>query len=262
MYTKTETNNATNLDPAPIRILLAESDPAEIAGIRSNIDLNFQGGIQIVNNYYDLMKKVAETAQQVLILGMIDNSNPLGICKECREIWEQLPIVLISKQSVVDSFRELARTWGATDIITNDAVKLNQLLQSFVQTTPQQPDHQPQPRSQSTISGEEILTGLREIAEIGSNYFGPLAQGNYWRKAHDHIVDEFPFVQNWSADHFGKIGCHDSMLVAELTDAEIYSLRIWVSTFIEECERIIVDFDVVLNNSDLSPLAKDLLAKS
>ena len=106
-----------------------------------------------------------------------------------------------------------------------------------------------------------MLSWLEEIIVISNNYFGPLAQGNYWRKSRARIVDEFPFVSNWSVDHFSKISCDETMLDRDLTDEDIQSLQVWTRMFIEECERIITDYRSILNNSNLSVLAKDLLIK-
>jgi hypothetical protein len=272
MHNNTEISNSTDADLQPIHILLAESDPSEIARIRSNIDREFQAGIEIAKNYDDLLGKI--TQPQLLILGRIDKSNYFQICQECHKIWESLPIVLISRQKVIDdSFRQLAKAWGVADIITNDPVTLDRLFQTLGKPRLQPPTKEPlpkptlqpptnEPQIQQTITGQMMLTGLREIATISNNFFGPLAQGNYWRKSHDLIVDEFPFILNWSADHFGKISCNESILEQELTDEDIESLRIWVRIFIEECERIIVGFGGILNNSGISAAAKDLLSKS
>jgi DNA-binding response OmpR family regulator len=116
--------------------------------------------------------------------------------------------------------------------------------------------------SEPKLIGKTMLSALEEIILISNNYFGPLAQGNYWRKSHARIVCELPFISNWSVDHFSKISCSESTLTNELTNEEIQNLRVWVQMFIEECERIINDFRSILNNSDISPLAKDLLANS
>jgi hypothetical protein len=109
------------------------------------------------------------------------------------------------------------------------------------------------------ISCRVMLAALEEIISVSNNYFGPLAQGNYWRKAHAQIIDEIPFITNWSADHFSKITCQENMLERGLTAENMHSLQVWVNLFVKECERIIIDFRAILTNSDLSPLAKDLL---
>jgi CheY-like chemotaxis protein len=244
-----------------VKILLAESDPSTIAQIISNTDRELQGSIQVSKNYYDLLERITEEAPDLLLLGKIDNFNCFDICQECHKIRDNLSIILLSKQSVIDSsFRQLALSKGATDIITNDPIQLNQLFEKLHRLASSGETNSNV--SSSLITGEMMLVALQEIAAIASNYFGALAQGNYWRKAHDRIVDEFPSLANWSADHFGKLGCNDNLLGEELTAEEVESLRIWVSIFIEECQRIIVDFGAILAIADLSDTAKQLLAQS
>ncbi|WP_310484963.1 hypothetical protein [Chamaesiphon sp. VAR_48_metabat_403] len=275
-YIDNENNSGTDLPS--IQILLAESDVAEIDRLRSSIDLEFHSGIKIVKSYHDLLQHIALERPQVVILGKIDKSNYLDICKECYKIMPNLPIVLLSTQvTISDSFRQLVKTCGLTDVITKDSKKLNILLRKLAVSIHQPTASVPKsfqanrlipqppvsiPALESTIAGKNMLDGLREIVTISNNYFGPLAQGNYWRKAHARIVDECPFIQHWSADHFSKLDCDESILEQTLTDKDLQSLRAWVQFFVEECERIIVDFRVILNDAALSPLAKDLLPTS
>lgn len=270
-----DNENNPGADLPPIQILLAESDSAEIARLKLSIDREFQSGIKIVKNYDNLLKHIALEQPQLVILGKIDKSNYLDICKECYEILPNLPIVLLSTQvTISDSFRKLVKTCGLTDVISKDSQKLNSLLQQLTLDIRQQTVITPKlvtalarsPQTQvsapipdSAIAGEIILNALREIVTISNHYFGPLAQGNYWRKAHAQIVDEFPFMQYWSADHFSKLDCDESIRSQTLTDNDLQSLRAWVELFVEECERIIIDFRLILNDAKLSPLAKDLL---
>jgi hypothetical protein len=273
-----------------IKILLAESDPAERDRIKSTIDPEFQAGIQIAKTYYQLVESTIREPYQLVILGKIDNSNYSEIAKNCHQTQKNLPIVLLSSQGIIiDSFRQLVKTCGLADVITRDSGNLNQLVRGISMSMHQQAVSQPlgkptDPTRQhltteplgmgsladrSTdrmlprpkISGKMMLAALEEIVTVSNNYFGPLAQGNYWRKAHARGVDEFPFLQNWSADHFSKLGCYESILERELTAEEIQSLRLWVQFFVEECERIIIDYREVLNNSALSPIATYLLIK-
>lgn len=261
----------------PIEILLAESDSAEIDRLKLSIDREFQSGIKIVKSYDNLLKQIALEQPQVVILGKIDKSNYLDICKECYEILPNLPIVLLSTQvTISDSFRKLVKTCGLTDVISKDSQELNVLLHKLaidirkqastprsVTATARFPQQQIGVTTpDSAIAGEIVLNALIEIVTISNNYFGPLAQGNYWRKAHARIVAEFPFMQYWSADHFSKLDCDESIRQQTLTDKDLQSLRVWVQLFVEECERIIVDFRFILNDAKLSPLAKDLLPTS
>ena len=295
MPTSNEIKNMLDVELPPIRVLLAESDPLEIDRIRSTINREFQVGMKVAKSYHELLASIERERPQLVILGKIDKSSYLEIAQECHNIHASLPIVLLSSQGIIiDSFRQLVKTCGLTDVIGRNG-SLNQLLQKLTETITEQSNRQPlgktdrptqqnltsdplekptapvaqlirqQPAAKSpgqTISGRMMLAGLEEIVIISNNYFGPLAQGNYWRKTHARILDEFPFIANWSADHFSKIDCQANILERELTDEDIQSLRVWVVMFVEECERIVVDYRTILKNSNLSPSAKNLLATS
>ena len=263
MSTNTEGRNTRNIDLSSARILLAESDLLEIARVELNIDLEFRNRVKVVKTYNELITSIAKESPQLLMLGRIDKLNYFEICQDCQRLWPKMIIILLFRQKVINySFHQVVKSYGVTDIISNDFVRLNQLLQSLDlckelidgQSLNEHP-------LQSIITGRTILDGLEEIIIISNNYFGTLAQGNYWRKSRAQIVDEFPFIQKWSADHFGKLSCDDSILDQALTDEDIHSLRVWVEFFIRECERIIVDYQILLNNSALSSQAKDLINK-
>lgn len=269
----------TTADLPSIKILLAESNPVEFDRIRSNVDREFRDRIQVVQNYEDLLTNLAQEIPQLLLLGKIDKFNYFDICKECHKICQNLPIFLISREATIsDSFRNLAITRGLTDIVEPDPVQLNKLFQTIAKPTqfqsvkehpselsiarPVQLQADSYCSSDLPIIGKTMLAWLEKIVAISSNYFGPLAQGNYWRKTHAQIIDQFPLISNWLVDHFGKISCHESILARELTDEDIKCLRAWVQLFVEECKRIIINFESILDNSDLSLLAKTLLIKS
>jgi hypothetical protein len=278
MLTSTEFKYMTTAALPSIKILLAEANPVEFDRIRSNVDQEFRDLIQVVQNYEDLLTRLTLDIPQLLLIGRIDKFNYFDICKECHKLRQDLPIVLISREEKIsESFRNLAITRGLTDVVDADPVQINKLFLTLkptsqiqqIRSQSLQPIAQPvkvQPASDWSsdlpIIGKTMLAWLETIVAISNNYFGPLAQGNYWRKTHTQIIDKFPLIANWSVDHFGKISCHESILARELTDEDIQCLRVWVQMFVEECERIIVDFTSILDNSDLSILAKTLLIKS
>jgi hypothetical protein len=278
MPTSTKFKHMTTADLPPIKILLAESNPVEFDRIRSSVDREFRDGIQVVQNYEDLLTRLTLEIPQLLLIGRIDKFNYFDICKECHKLRQNLPIFLISREEKIsESFRNLAIMRGLTDVVDSDPAQLTKLFQTIAKPSQTQPTRtQSLPpiakpvQSQITrdlsselpVFGETMLTWLEKIVAISNNYFGPLAQGNYWRKTHAQLIDQFPLIANWSVDHFGKISCQESILAQELTDEDIHCLRTWVQKFVEECERIIIDFKSILNKSDLSLLAKTLLIKS
>jgi hypothetical protein len=262
MPTRTEVNKIIDTDLPPIQVILAESNPFEVDRIRLNVNREFQAGIRVARSYDDLIANIIAELPQLILLGRIDRFNYFDICKDCHAIRAELPIFLLSREETIsDSFLKLAKTRGLTDIIEPDPVKLNLLFQTINRPIIYQ-QQLSKPSLELPIVGKTMLVWLEEIITISNNYFGPLAQGNYWRKSRARIIDEFPFVTNWSVDHFSKISCYESILNQELTAEDIQSLQVWVRMFIEECERIIIDYGSILNNSDLSLFAKDLLTKS
>ncbi len=252
----------------PIQILLAESDPAEIAKIRSITEQDFQAEFKIAKNFNELLERIAEEPPQLVILGNINRFDYFHICQECKKIWGggEMQIALLSKQKFVDDYFDelLKNCFGVTDIIYDDLLKLKQLLRILTESA-----DRPSTNELSlnlNITGEMMLSSLEEIVTITDNYFGTLAQGNYWRKARTRIVDEFPvdefpYILNWSADHFSKFECDERILTEELTDEDIQSLGAWVREFIKECERTMIDFGIILNNnSSLSLLTRYLVS--
>ena len=263
MPTSTEITNTIEANLPSVRAILAESNSFEVDRIRSSVRQEFQAGIQVAENYNELIAKLSQELPQLVLLGRIDRFNYFDICKGCHEVRAKLPIFLISREEKIsDSFLKLAKTRGLTDIIEPDPVKLNLLFQTIAQSIDLLNSLEPTaPLVELPIVGIKMLEWLEEIIAISNNYFGPLAQGNYWRKAHAKNIGEFPTIANWSVDHFGKVSCSETILTQALTNDDIEGLRRWVKTFIEECERIIIDFRSILNHSDLSLLAKDLLTK-
>jgi CheY-like chemotaxis protein len=197
---------------------------------------------------------------EVLLLGMFDTLNAFAVCRKCHQTWEHLPIVILTRQTsggdYFDLFRRTAIEMGATDVVSNDLLQLARLLQGLPLQLPTVTNTA---GIDTAISVQMMWDALNEITAIGNNYFGPLAQGNYWRKAHARICDRFPVLQNWSADHFGMIGSNEIILQTQFTAEDLQGLQSWVAGYLSECERIIVDFGGILNNSNLSPAALLLL---
>lgn len=261
MLPTTQSPNNTLQSNSLVRIFLADTDPKIASQIIANTDPEFQHCIEVYKNYYDLLEKIAKEPPNLLIVGKIDNFNSFDVCHECHKLRDDLKIAILSRQSVIDdSFRKLALSKGAMDIITNDPQQLHILFQRLNKSS-SDPGHT-RVASQSIITGQMMLAALKEITEIGSNYFGALAQGNYWRKSQARIVDEFPSLRNWSVDHFGNISCNENTLHEELTDEDLDSLQTWVRLFIEECERIIVDFREILTNRNLSSTSQKILCNA
>jgi hypothetical protein len=254
------TINLKDSSQSIIRIVLAESSLPEIDLIRTSIVDTSQVKIIVAFTYNQLVANIIKEQPQLVLLGNIDVVNYFEICRECHKISSEISIVLLSKQKVAnDSFQQTLQSYGLTDIIcSSDSKKLYQFITKL--KTKHLSINEVQPELRAT--GRVMLAVLEEIVAVSNKYFGSLAQGNYWRKAHTQLIDQFPSLRNWSSDHFSKITCDQSILDLELTALDIQSLRQWVHFFIKECERIIVNFKDILENSSFSPATQSLLTNS
>ncbi len=275
MHYEVDDLSIKNADLSPIRILLADSEPSKITQIVSFTEQLFRPSFRVCKSYLELIPMLKEELPDILLLGTFETFNSFLLCQECHKNWKYLPIILLSRQKKVDDgfhyFRQIATSLGAIDVVPNNLVKLDRLLQELFPSSRTTTTAEPativttEPATivtaepATTITMQTMLTAMKEISEISNNYFGPLAQGNYWRKAHTCIIDRFPVLENWSADHFSIIGCNEDILQSPCTEQELQSLRGWVRVYITECERIIVDFGDILKNSNLSSTALQLL---
>jgi CheY-like chemotaxis protein len=268
MNPKIDDRNLERTSLSSIRILVADADVAKIEQVtlfidrQVSIDLQNQISVLVCNHYFDLAPMLAAEQPDLLLLGILDRFNSLDTCEECHQKWQQLPIIILSRQNSIDDyfqhFRRLALTKGATEVINHELLQLDRLILGLLQQQLLSSDPLAQPLSKYSVA--TMLVAMLEISEIGSNYFGPLAQGNYWRKSHALLLTKFPTLQNWTADHFGKIGCDESIAQSQCTIADVRGLQQWVIAYIHECERIIVDFGEILRKSELLSQTRDLLA--
>jgi CheY-like chemotaxis protein len=260
MYLEVGDRTINNTVPSSIRILLADSDSTKIEQVIAHVEKQFQPIVRVCQTYNDLLPMLRAESPDVLLLGMFDPLNSFAVCRKCHQTWEHLPIVMLTRQTAGDDyfhqFRRTAIGMGATDVVSNDLLHLDRLLQGL---PPQLPMVTNAAGIDTVITVQTMSIALQEITAIGNNYFGPLAQGNYWRKAHARICDRFPALQNWSADHFGIIACNETILQTQFTAEDLQGLQSWVGGYLSECERIIVDFGGILKNSHLSPAALLLL---
>ncbi len=234
----------------PLRIVMADSDATKVAEVAAYVGGKIPSTIRVCNRYPELLPLLKEELPDLLFLGFFDALNFFSICRMCRKNYEDLSIILLSRQTVIDDeMRRAASTQGATDIISTDLTELARILQPFMVST----------AISFVGTGQTILTAMNEINEVGSNFFGPLAQGNYWRKSHVQLLDAYPTLPKWSANYFGMISCDEAVLQSQLTEQDLQGLRQWVHLYICECQRVIVDFGDILQNSALSPSAVQLL---
>jgi hypothetical protein len=247
------------LNLVPRRILLAESNPATVDGLISHAIDSPSILMAVCDNGNALKTRIAQDPPDLLLLGTMEKFYWFDLCYSCREIDENLPILLIVDEKAHDEyFRRWANVRGATDIVRNSSEELTQLFAQWTPSSIESDSVEPTPKDR-VITMETIMNAIAEINQFSQSYFGSLAQGNYWRKTYDRLISEHPALKYWSADIYGKISCHSAALDAEVTDEDLHSLRLWISLFVAECERSLFDFGQLLTQSYFSPQVRKLI---
>jgi hypothetical protein len=260
MTSNPDISNSDNSNSTVIKVLLADSDSIRVKKVISYIERKSKySSIHVCDNYLDLLTMLDREMPDLFLLGTFVAYNCFDVTQECRNFHKDLKIFLLSSQSFIDrNFARFAVDKGLAGIISSSLIELDVLIESL---------QQPQllaavVDATTTFTAQTMLMSIQEISQVGNNYFGTLAQGNYWRKSHALAQQEFPRLQNWSANHFGAIDYDEAIGQSQLTNEDIHSIQRWIDLYITECERTVEDFRFILKNSNISQLTIQLLPDS
>ncbi|BAW96876.1 hypothetical protein NIES970_18180 [[Synechococcus] sp. NIES-970] len=246
-------------------ILIAEMDELVYEPIAAHLT---QAGavVHVFGTRQALLKECDRHCPQLLLLGSLPNTNSLDLFRQCRDFWQELPVILLAHQPLVnDHFREWAIKQGVREVVSSYTQHLAQLqlavkdalfpllepvsVRAKRTIPPTTITKITSPDTTTDISRERAAIALNQISEFGKKYFGNLAIGNYWRKSQQDLQTEHPLLDFWAVDHWGGFAANSEAIAPptpKLTQAELLSLKLWVSTFTHECERIVVDFPKLL----------------
>ena len=120
----------------------------------------------------------------------------------------------------------------------------------------------PVPSGEEIFNLESIKRALEEINDFSTQYFGPLAIGNYWRKSYEKALKQYKSLEIWSVDYQGNFNVDLNPDSPNLTPEEVEGIKAWIHFFLQECQRIIIDFPQILRKAPPSPLLGQLLSYS
>ena len=232
-------------------------------------------------SYQQLTRVLTQQQPDFLLLSTLEDLNWLEACRRCLKQWPHLPIILLVEQPKISpAFRNWVVEQGIQDVLSShrrNIADLRATLKPVLQ--PPEPDATSEPNHQSPsqpiwtvpaatpspipTSGpfmvEDAIMVLNQISEYCMGYFGPLAIGNYWKKAYHREIEHYFSLQHWTVDHTGKI---DYLLepLGQVTPEQLQALQAWVKSLLQECQRIIVDFPALFHRKRWSPKAMQLLS--
>jgi len=242
------------------KMLLAESYSDTATRIVSYLEEKKRWQIKVCNDFFVLMQMLTIETPDLLVLGTIKREDKFTVCATCHQRWEKLPIIMLSMQLVIDeSLQQQAFNKGAIEILSSHPLCLTQTFEKIEKLRFGLSKGNINNTEAITLTNGNILMAMREISEFSNVYLGPLARGNYWRKSHAQLIGQYPELQFWSCDNFGVINFLATNSESELSQKHLEGLQQWIICFINECQRVILDFREMLQNAELSAETKKLL---
>lgn len=279
------------LKTSSLQLVLAESSPMVFRPLLDAMNKDRHFVTTLCSSYDQLVQVLTQKLPDLLILGTLEELSCLEVYRKCRSQWQDLPVILLANQGDVHQyFRRWAKERGISDVVSSHPQNFHvfyaavqtvvqksgqhqQSLEKFEQESTEEltegsiakleeifaPLDVPEIRAE-LITGNEALSVINELTAYSMNYFGPLAIGNYWRKTHAHVVEEYSWLKYWTVSHNGKINyLPEEHRDEPLTIEQIYSLQAWIQAFLMECQRVIVDFSKLLQKKQLSPHMRKLI---
>ena len=260
--------------PKSMNLVVGECNLKIADPIQSYLTENGYRILSRVSTSDHLMALLARQPIHLLLLGELEGENCFAVFRDFRKRWPMLPVILISHQPVSDVFRDWVIQRGINDVFYSHPDHFSALSRAIVRninqgaiggTTPihdlpiSKTDFFPVEEVTIAFHGDMIKAALEELSQFSSHYFGTLALGNYWRKAYQKAIVEYSELEHWSVDYQGEFTLIAKFRYHPVAAEQLKGIKVWIQFFIQECERIIVDFASLLAKESFSPILKQLL---
>jgi DNA-binding NarL/FixJ family response regulator len=199
----------------------------------------------------------------LFILGNLPEISILEAYRIYANQFQNVPIILLTEGSSVNQFfRDWAISKGVYEVLSSSPenihllkAKLQQMLfgkESANEIVEVVNTNLPQTSLQG-LTYQQVISALNQLTDFSKKYFGEMVLGNYWKKAHTATALEHPWLECWSVEYTGRISYFSEDIPDEyLTDEQYQSLKLWVSGFLKECDRIIGGYIAIVLSSNLS----------
>ena len=266
--------------PSLITLMVGECDQTVINLLKVALKREGYHIAGFASTAQSLERLLLETIPDVVLLGELQGANCFAVFRELRQAWPQLPVILISHQPVSDVFRNWVIQRGINDVIYSHPHDLDRLSKAILKGFIDGPLQATLAASTSNatldadynhdpLNYESVKIALEELSQISTEYFGPLAIGNYWRKTYKKALEKHPDLTVWDVDHQGhfSLNLEDNSPNfppenQQLAVEQVEAIQAWINLFLDECGRILVNFPALIERANPSPLLVQLLPES
>jgi CheY-like chemotaxis protein len=284
-----------NTNERSLVVVLADSDNSVCSSIVEQLRLDHHLAVSC-GSCNEVERALSQQMPDLLLLGNLTEISYLEAFRKYSSQYQDLPIILLTAEPTINQFfRDWAISKGVYDVLSSCprnlsilSERLQRMMHPELEATskpsasvPLPPIVQkPVPESLAKIAKVttsipaslpsqpvqslnyyQVVSVLTQITEFSKKYFGELVLGNYWKKAQNSAVSEHPWLSYWSIEYNGKISYFSEDLPDEqLTDEQYQSLKLWVSIFLKECDRIIGDYTELIQQKGLSVQVNQIIS--
>jgi ferredoxin len=129
--------NHSKWNPNTLRIVIAESNPAIVQRLLQTMEGIGKWTIFTCGEYTELIESLSLGSTDLLLLGNIDQSSCFEICRICRQEWQDLPIVLVSHDTIIPDFYRhwIVEKKGFGDVVSSDPANHNHFVRVIQNVT-------------------------------------------------------------------------------------------------------------------------------
>lgn len=127
----------SKLSLSTLRIVIAESNQDILQGLAQTMANIGNWNLYTCGEYTELIETLSFGSIDLLLLGNIDQSSCFEICRICHQEWEDLPVVLVTHDTIIPDFY---RSWivekkGFGDVVSSDPANHNDLVRVIQNVT-------------------------------------------------------------------------------------------------------------------------------
>ncbi len=129
--------NNSKQNPTTFRVVIGESNPIILQRLLETMEGIGKWTIFTCSEYTELIDTISLNSTDLLLLGNIDQSSCFEICRICRQEWQDLPVILVSHDTIIPEFYRhwIVEKKGFGDVVSSDRSNHNDFVRVIQNVT-------------------------------------------------------------------------------------------------------------------------------